>query len=312
VSTEHVKGGKSDPLMRDAFIDTVFARAKKDKDIVFVSADFGAKALDAFRVELPGQFIHAGISEQHMVDFAAGLALSGRRVFLYAMAPFITLRCIEQIKCVLVSMNLPVTLIGVGVGLGYDHATLTHFTPEDVACMRAMNHLEVWSPADAEGALHIAELCLDDPRLRYVRLERQGMPSLYRGRFAARDGFLEVRRGTNVALVACGYMTHKALRAAEQLGEGTGVIDLFRIKPIDSQRLVDVLSRYERVVTVEEQLLQGGFGSAVLEVLSDRGIDRPVRRVGMRDGFDVVNGDRDHLHALYGIDVPDIIRAAAG
>ena len=102
MSTEHVKGGKSDPLMRDAFIDTVFARAKKDKDVVFVSADFGAKALDAFSVELPGQFIHAGISEQHMVDFAAGLALSGRRVFLYAMAPFITLRCIEQIKCVLV------------------------------------------------------------------------------------------------------------------------------------------------------------------------------------------------------------------
>ena len=90
------------------------------------------------------------------------------------------------------------------------------------------------------------------------------------------------------------------------------MIDLFRIKPIDPQRLVDVLSRYKRVVTVEEQLLQGGFGSAVLEVLSDRGVDRPVRRVGMRDGFDVVNGDRDHLHALYGIDVPDILRAAAG
>jgi transketolase len=310
VSTEHVKGGKNDPLMRDAFIDAVFARAKKDKDVVFVSADLGAKALDAFREQLPGQFVHAGISEQHMVDFAAGLALSGRRVFLYAMAPFVTLRCIEQIKCVLVSMKLPVTLVGVGVGLGYDHATLTHFTPEDVACMRAMNHLEVWSPADAEGALAVAELCLDDPRLRYIRLERQGMPRLYAGRFAASDGMLEVRRGSEVALVACGYMTHKALRAADQLGDRAGVIDLFRIKPIDPQRLVDVLSRYQRIVTVEEQLLQGGFGSAVLEVLSDHGLDRPVRRVGMRDGFDVVNGDRDHLHALYGIDVPDIVRAA--
>src|SRR3989304_2603659 len=98
-------------LMRDVVIETICAAARTDRNILFVSADLGAQALDDLRRALPQQFIHAGISEQHMIDLAAGLALSGKKVFCYAMAPFITARCYEQIKCVLASMNLPVTLI---------------------------------------------------------------------------------------------------------------------------------------------------------------------------------------------------------
>ena len=126
------------PLMRDAVIDRIFEEARIDKNILFISADLGAAALDRYRKELPDQFIHAGISEQNMVDLSSGLALSGKKVFLYAMAPFLTARCYEQIKCVIASMNLPITLIAVGVGLGYDHATWNHCTPEDIACMRAV------------------------------------------------------------------------------------------------------------------------------------------------------------------------------
>jgi len=88
-------------LMRDVVIETICAAARKDKNVLFVSADLGAVALDDLRRDLPNQFIHAGIAEQHMIDLAAGLALSGKKVFCYAMAPFITARCYEQIKCVL-------------------------------------------------------------------------------------------------------------------------------------------------------------------------------------------------------------------
>ena len=105
-------------FQRDVFIDTIFEAAKKDKNVIFISADFGAPSLDKFREQLPNQFIHSGISEQHMIDMAAGLSLSGHKVFVYAMAPFITLRCLEQIKCSLAMMSLPVTILAVGVGLG--------------------------------------------------------------------------------------------------------------------------------------------------------------------------------------------------
>jgi transketolase len=212
-------------------------------------------------------------------------------------------------------MNLPITLVAVGVGLGYDHATLTHFTPEDLACMRSMNHIEVLSPADAEGAATVADLVVRQPRFRYVRLERQAMAPLYNGRFAeALDaGLIELVRGSDVALLACGYMSHKAVRAAQQLrasGIDAGVIDVFRIKTIDPTGLGRVLAAYGTVVTVEEQLLEGGFSAAVAEAMIDASIMKPFKRLGLRNGFEVSNGKRDYLHALYHIDVPDIIRAA--
>lgn len=304
-------------LMRDAVIDAIYAAAQKDRDIFFVSADLGAKALDEFREKLPDQFIHVGICEQNMVDLASGLALSGKKVFLYAMAPFITARCYEQVKCVISSMNLPVTLIAVGVGLGYDHATLTHFTPEDIACMRALNGIEVLSPSDGESAAAVAKLAIEQPAFRYLRLERQAQHSVYQGDFEGElsSGVTHVATGKDVAIVACGYMLHKALAAREILqrdhGVAAGVIDLFRIKPINGGKLAEILSGYSSVLTVEEQLLEGGMGSAVAEALIDGGHPMKQKRMGLRDGFEVVNGSRDQLHQIYGIDTPDIVTAAA-
>jgi transketolase len=296
-------------------IGVIAEAASKDRDIVFISADFGAAALDGLRRDLPDQFIHAGIAEQNMVDLAAGLALGGKKVFLYAMAPFITARCYEQIKSVLAAMNLPVTLIAVGVGLGYDHATLTHFTPEDIAIMRALNRIKVVTPADEESSRAIAEEAVAEPAFRYLRLERQPLPPLYDGAFAASRarGFHVFGEGREVAIVACGYMTHKALRARDDLSEhgvDAAVIDLFRVKPLDARDLAGALSQFGAVLTVEEQMLEGAMGSAVLEALADTGMQLPLRRLGMRDGFDVVNGNRDELHAVYGIDTPDIVGAA--
>ena len=153
----------------DVFIDEIFRAATVDRDIFFVSADFGAPALDKFREELPDQFIHSGISEQHMIDMAAGLALSGKKVYVYAMAPFVTLRCLEQTKCSLALMNLPVTILSVGVGLGYADAGPTHYATEDIACMRAIVGLEVISPCDAVSTQEIAMQTLQSPRLRIIR-----------------------------------------------------------------------------------------------------------------------------------------------
>ena len=136
-------------FQRDAFINKVFELAEKDPSVYFISADFGAPALDQFREQLPDQFIHAGISEQNMIDVAAGLALDGNKVYVYAMAPFITLRCYEQLKCSLAMMNLPVTVIAVGPGLGYADAGPTHYLTEDFACLRALVQCELYSASDS-------------------------------------------------------------------------------------------------------------------------------------------------------------------
>ena len=300
--------------MRDAFIDNLCEAAQKDRNIFFISADFGAAALDALRSSLPSQFIHAGISEQNMVDVGAGLALSGKKVFLYAMAPFITARCYEQTKAVVASMQLPITFIAVGVGLGYDHATLTHFTPEDMACMKALNGIEVLTPVDAESAEAFARRSVERPAFRYIRLDRQQQPAVYNGKFSSLidEGLCSLAEGDKVCIVACGALIHKSLQARALLqaqGINAGVLDLFRIKPLNGEGLKKILAKYSAVVTVEEQLLDGGFGSAVAEVFADGGIFKPMKRLGLKDGFAVVNGNRDHLHKLYNIDTIDIVHA---
>lgn len=302
-------------LMRDAYIDAIYAAARDDAKLMFLSADFGAAALDAFRRDFPDRFLHMGIAEQNMVDVGAGLALSGKNVFLYAMAPFITARCYEQTKCVIASMQLPVTLIAVGVGLGYDHATLTHFTPEDLAIMRNLNGIEIWTPADDIAAETLARRTIGRPAFRYIRLERMAQPRLYSAEtFAAAcdDGYALLRAGRDLALVGCGTMTHTLLAAADRLaqqGVDAAVVDVFRIKPLPTG-LAALLGRYPRVLTLEEQMLEGGFGSAILEILADAGVARPLRRLGLKDGFRVENGDREHLHRLYGIDADAVVAAA--
>ena len=113
-------------LQRDAFIEEITKSLDKDKSIFFLSADFGAQALDELRKRFPSNFLHCGISEQAMLDVAAGLALEGNKVFVYAMAPFLALRSLEQAKCGAGLMNLPICLLSVGIGLGYDDAGHTH------------------------------------------------------------------------------------------------------------------------------------------------------------------------------------------
>ena len=299
-------------LMRDSFINEIYQQAIEDKDIVFISADFGAAALDDFRKNLPNQFIHAGISEQNMVDVGVGLALTGKKVFLYAMAPFITTRCYEQTKAVISSMQLPITLIAVGVGLGYDHATLTHFTTEDLAIMRALNGIRILTPVDSESAGYIAKECINNPKFTYIRLERGPQPHLYGNQIEKYfdDGFVPVNKSTDIVIISSGFMTHQALKVRDhfiQSGIDLAVIDVFRIKPINNDQLPKLLSEYKFVITLEEQMLDGGFGGAILEVLSDSNINIPVKRIGISNGFKVVNGNREYLNKLYRIDVDSVI-----
>jgi transketolase len=304
----------SQELPRDVFIQSIYQAAKKHKDVVFLCCDLGAKALDAFRVEVPNQLIHTGISEQNMMDVAAGLAQCGKRVFTYAMAPFVTFRCFEQIKVALGAMAQPVTIIGVGVGFGYDDAGPTHYATEDLTCMRSIAGIEIHTPSDTRSVTEVAELCLRDPKLRYVRLDRKFLPDLYAGRadFDYSNGVAEVVSASSrqdVGLLASGYTVHTAMKVAEKLmarGVSAGVIDVFRLKPLNTTSLLSICERYQRLVSIEEHFLSGGFGSTLLEAFNDAGRIRPIQRLGVRDHYYFENGGRSNVHKLAGID-PDSV-----
>lgn len=288
-------------LQRDVFIDVIFEAAKKDKDIIFLTADLGAKALDKFREELPGQCIHVGISEQNMIDVASGLSQCGKKVYCYAMAPFATLRCFEQIRVMLGAMKQPVTIIGVGVGYGYDDAGPTHYATEDLACMRTIAGMEIYTPCDVRAAENLAEKCIDDPKLRYIRLDRKPLIDLDVKGFGDGYNIIYDRHGgpDSILFLASGIMVHQSVIIRDRLNNGR-VIDLYRIKPFPD--IIHLVEDYDHIITLEEHFLAGGFGSAVLEALNDAGINKPVLRIGSKHHYYFENGGRDYIHKLAGID----------
>jgi len=194
----------------------------------------------------------------------------------------------------------------------------THHGLLDIAYLRGYPNIILMAPKDEAEMRNMILTAIEYPgpaAIRYPRGSGVGVPMDDKIETLEIGKAEILREGSDVAILGIGSEVSYCVKAAERLaveGLNVTVVNARFVKPLDSELILALARSHGSIVTAEDHYLMGGFGSAVLEVLSDRGVDVPVRRVGMRDGFDVVNGDRDHLHALYGIDVPDIIRAAAG
>lgn len=299
--------------MRDAFFDSLYVCARKNKDIVLVSSDTGAICLDRFRKDLRKQFVNVGIAEQNMVGVAAGLAKSGKRVFVYAIVPFAVMRCYEQIRVDLCCMNLPVSVIGIGAGFDYSTLGPTHHGIEDISLMCSLPQMAVYSPSDSVAATAVAPVCCSSRTPCYVRLDRSGFPLLYRtpGQVDYSAGFSVLRQGTSLAILSTGRMSYIALRAARRLarqGIDASVIDVYTLKPFPQDRLWNVIASARAIVTLEEHFLTGGLGSIVTQMHSRKRGRSPVRMIGIPMDFCRKYGNREYLRALYGLDTGSVVR----
>jgi len=300
--------------MRDAFFDALYELAKRDRNIVVVSADMGAPSLDQFRRDLASQFVNVGIAEASMVTVAAGLALNGKRVFTYAIMPFATARCYELIKVDFSLMNLPVTTVGIGAGFSYEDSGPTHHSTEDITIMRALPNMIIFSPSDYVMAAKLAEVVCQIPGPTYIRLDRQMLPRLYdpKQSLTFSEGLASLKTGKDVCIIATGNMVHNALAIADKLAESSieaGVIDLYRLKPVNEELLLDLIASSPKLVTLEEHLLIGGLGSAVAEMLVDHGQTIPLKRFGIPDKYVYAYGGREHIQRICGIDVETVTKA---
>ena len=299
---------------RDAFWNTVYQRALSDRDIVIVSADMGAPALDQIRRDIPAQFINTGIAEQNTITLATGLAMSGKKVFTYAIAPFITLRCLEQIRVNNAMMNIPITIVGVGAGFGYEDSGPTHHLIEDIAVMRSMPNITINSITDSVMSAAVAEKCCSSiANAQYVRLDREPLPAIYADNSSFSDGLALLRKPAPLTIVSTGGMTHIALKTADALaaeGITVGVIDLYSL-PVNEKLLVESLAGVTQLVTLEEHFLPGGLGSAVCEVLADHGMLLPAKRLGLPldRKYCYEYGGRDIIRGYYGLNSDAVLQA---
>ncbi len=297
--------------MRDIFFDAVYSEAKKDRNIIIISADMGAPALDKFRRDLKKQFINVGIAEENMVTVASGLALAGKKVFIYAIMPFVTSRCYEMIKVDLSLMNLPVTVVGVGAGFSYDDSGPTHHSTEDMAIMRTLPNMTVLSPSDIFMTARFAKMACGMAGPSYVRLDREVLPTIYDKDDDFSSGLSRLKSGKDLMIISTGNMVHIALDAAKKLSMHSiacGVIDLYKVKPINSALLLKNIAGIKRVVTLEEHLISGGLGSAIAEVLADNNRMVPLKRLAVPDKYYYAYGGRKNIQTLCRLDAKSVTK----
>lgn len=296
-------------LQRDAFIEEVKLRLETDKDIYFLSADFGAAALDSLREEYPDNFIHCGISEQAMIDIATGLALQGKKVFCYAMAPFISLRAIEQIKCGPSMMNLPIAILSVGIGIGYADAGPTHYITEDFACMRSILNLNIYTLADASSSKRLANKLLDNPELCYIRFDRHEQPELPVTNFTNDLTYRlmgDMLTEEKVLLIGSGKMSHIIAEVYQRNQNRVVGVDLIQAKPFPDTVAV-LIDHCKGAIIIDEQTPCGSLGAAVLEKLAQANLlNKPVKIITLPEEYLFENGGRDYLLKKHGLSVENI------
>lgn len=292
--------------MRNAAIKALFNQAQMDRDIILVCGDLGYGVLDEFEKALPEQFINAGICEQNMAAMAAGLAYEGKKVFLYSIGNFPTLRCMEQIRNDIAYHKVNVNIMAIGCGVSYGNLGMSHHATEDIAALRALPEMTVFAPGDALEAEKVVEAACRLEGPTYIRLGKAGEPKVH----TKLEGFevgraIKIKDGGRVCILTTGGILAEAQKAALTLSENGIPAALYSfptVKPIDAEAVRECASRFELIATVEEHNILGGFGGAVAEVMAELpGSRARLKRFGLNDIYSSAIGDQAYLREYYGI-----------
>jgi transketolase len=301
--------------MRNAFIRALTEVAERDERVVFLTADLGFRIFDDFARRCPGRFLNVGVAEANMAGVAAGLALEGKKPFIYSIVPFATLRCYEQIRNDIAYHEADVTVVGVGGGFSYGPNGPTHHALEDVGALRLLPNMTVLCPGDPFETEAAVRAIARRKGPTYLRLGRAGERNVHSGPLDFELGAgVQLREGKDVAVLACGSMLANAVDAADLLardGIGCRVVSMPTVKPLDVKLVNELAREVGCIATVEEHSVTGGLGSAVAEVLAERGQPVRFRRFGARDEFAHTCGEQAYHRRQNGLDTPALAAALA-
>ena len=257
--------------MRNAFIDELVAAAQSNDKIALVVGDLGYGVVEPFASQFPDRFFNSGIAEQNMMGFSAGLASEGYHVFVYSIANFPTFRCAEQIRNDVDYHKLPVTVVSVGGGLAYGNLGYSHHAVQDYALIRAMPNMLIASPGDPMEVRACMRYLIENPQPSYLRLGKAGeqclhkeVPKIWPGQWL----FLTERNeNQKLTLLCTGATLPLGKEWVDSNQEFSGYqlcsLPLWGMKYKNVQPLQ--ISQCDRLVTIEDHLVDGGFGSWMLE-----------------------------------------------
>jgi transketolase len=289
----------------EVFSETLISLAEKDRNILAVTSDSrGSGRLLPFAEQLPGQIVEVGIAEQNLVGVAAGLCSAGKKAFAVSPACFLTTRSLDQIKNDVAYSDMPVVLVGISAGVSYGSLGSTHHSLHDIAALRAIHNLELVVPADNFETREAVLAASRSQKPVYLKLGKKAMPDLPRMDEGFQVGRASIiRRGTDLAFIACGETVAPALEASRLLenhGISAEVISMHTLKPLDEKAIVQAATRCGAVITVEEHSVHGGLGEACAAVLMQRNISVPFQIIGIPDEY-TVSGSQQEIFEFYGI-----------
>jgi len=300
--------------VRDAFFDELLTLFRHDRRVVFLTGDLGYKLFDQLREHDPDRVINCGIREAGMVGYAAGLAKTGLLPFVYSITPFVTLRCLEQIKIDLCYNRANVVVVGVGGGFAYGPNGPTHHGVDDIGVLSCLPGLTVWTPADP----HEVRLCvraaavLENPA--YLRLGRNKEPHIFSTLHGTPgiDAPALVREGSDGVIVTCGFILHDVLKAADILNQNgihPAVIRITTLRPFPEEYIRQLSTDGRPVMTVEEHVATGGLGQEAAGIIAEAGRGNRFRMLAIPAGFPDACYDRETLLARSGLDADSVAAA---
>jgi transketolase len=298
---------------REAVPAVLIELGEAGRDIAVLDADLAkSTGTEKFGLAFPERYFDCGVAEQNMLGTAAGLAASGKTVFVGGFTVFSVGRAWDMLRNVTCYANLNVKLCSTHAGISVGEDGATHQTFEDIALTRMLPNMTVFVPADYYQAAEMLRAAADTPGPVFVRLARPKTPFIYDEAYKFKPGVAEVLRpGTDVTIVACGSMVQIALDAVDGLsrsGIDAEVINAATIKPLDGQTIIESAKKTGRVVTAEEHSIYGGLGGAVCELLADSH-PVPVKRIGIKDRYGK-SAPAEELFPYFGLTAEAIIEAA--
>jgi transketolase len=292
-----------------AFFDRLKTIALKDKNVFFITADHGAWALSEFKKKLNNQYLNIGISEQAMASIAAGMALEGKKVFIFSITPFVTQRCLEQIKLDICLSNLPVTIVGNGSSLTYATHGPSHQAIEDIAIMRSLPNIKILHPYDNISSKYSVDFAYKSNSPVYIKLDK----GFYENIFSKPgDNLLNLSQKKNkkILIITTGVLVHKVekiVKKLNQVGLNTDLLNIFFIK-YNKSKIKDYIREYKTIFTIEEQNLPGGLGSIIAEIIADQNLNIHFKRFGIDDRYILKCGDRDWIQKQYKLDEKSLLK----
>lgn len=287
--------------------------AEDNPNLVLLTGDLGFGVFEEFEKRFPKQYYNVGIGEQNMIGLAAGLALDGKKVFVYSIGNFPTLRCLEQVRNDLCYHQLNVTLISQGGGFNYGGLGMSHHTTEDLSILRALPELTIVAPSNQSDTSSAVAQLFENHGVGYLRLEKTKINLRSQANTFKLGKALTIKTGNDLGIIAIGGIVSEAIEAAEELeqeGIRCRVIDMHTLKPIDEETIIKTATETKGIITVEENNLIGGLFSSVVETLAIHEIQPKIARIGIHDCYSSIVGDQQYLRKHYEIDKTAIVRSA--